>query len=102
MQVEMGLGEGDRAVGHGNLGLGLGHRFRPWADQGCLKLGFRRLLQEPGRGHRQVGFEDLLLGDLVSRQQGPQSLRGSPGALERHLGLLDRQLVRPSLFSTRQ
>jgi len=102
VQVEVGLGEGDRSVGHGDPCLGLGHGLRPGSDQHGLKLGFRRLLQELGRGHRQLGLEDLLLGNLTPRRQGPQPLRGGFGALECHLRLLDRELVRPPLLAPRQ
>jgi hypothetical protein len=46
-----------------------------------------------GRGYRQVGFEDLLLRDLVPGEQGPQPRGSRLRTLEPHLRLLDRQLV---------
>ena len=47
---------------------------------------------------RQLGVEDLLLGDLMPGEQGPEPRGGRLGAVEGHLGLLDRQLVRPPLL----
>ena len=35
-----------------------------------MKLGFRRLLQDPGRGHGQLGIEDKLLGNFVRARKG--------------------------------
>ena len=66
VEIEVGLREGHRPFRHRDLGLGLGHRLGARSDHHVLERGLGRLLLEAGRGHRELGLEDLLLGNLVA------------------------------------
>src|SRR5271157_2477265 len=105
VQVEMSLGERDRSVGHGDLGLGLRHRLRPRPDQHGMKLGFRGLLQDLRRGHRQFRLENLLLGNLTLRPQGPEPFQSGLRSSRRGSDLRSAsEALRPSrvaVFSAR-
>ena len=96
----MGLGEGDQRVGRLDLALGLGDRLGARADHHRLELRLGRLLLDLGLLQRLLRRRRAVASDTSWRSRGASrdDRRGRLGLLDRHLGLLDRQLVGPPLL----
>ena len=69
MEVEVGFGKLDEALGRLDLGLALGDRFGSGTDHVHVVLRFRRFELDTGRFYRLLGIEKLLLRSQITGTQ---------------------------------